>query len=35
MNQDQDIQLENILFDKSFALNGISKSYNGKKYWIR
>ena len=31
MNQDQDVQLENISFDKSFALNGISKSYNEKK----
>ena len=30
MNQDQDVQLENISFDKSFALNGISKSYNEK-----
>ena len=31
MNLDQDVQLENISFNKSFALNGISKSYNGKK----
>ena len=31
INIEEDSQLENIQFNKSFSLNGISKSYNGKK----
>ena len=31
INIEEDSQLENIKFNKSFSLNGISKSYNGKK----